>query len=168
MEDIKCYTNCSKCGQGIKNIVMINNKPYGPDCALVVLGMKSFPVWFKGGDWDKAKIDWDQKTIADKAMWEKYMEYTEGGWGQWIELSKAARKAYAKGDDWACSFMSSILNQLGYSQILPTTQWETMEEARSNWRSAHGDFPIVTREVGKVEDLSPKQLQIVKKILAKY
>jgi hypothetical protein len=158
-------TNCSKCGQVINEVVIINGKPFGTTCAQVELGIKQFPTWFKGGDWDKAKADYDANAAKQAVEHDERRVITSKAWAEWQALSIAKKDAYAKGNDWLVSFFSSIMEQLGYYTYIAETKWDTMEDAEKGWQSASGSFPYLNNEPKKIETLSQKQQNILYKYL---
>lgn len=161
-------TTCTTCGQVINEVVIIDGLPYGTTCAENKLGIRQFPSWFKGGDWNKAKDDYDKGQAANKAIFENSRLITSRTWSEWVMLSKAFKREYAKQNDWAANFISSIIRQLGYPSTLAETKWQSMEDAEKNWSPASGTFLYLYNEPRKIDTLSPKQLSILDKFISNH
>lgn len=156
---------CSKCGQVITEVVTINGKPFGTTCALHELGIADFPSWFKGGDYSKAKSEYDAKQADLKAAFEESKVITAEAWSEWCLLSKAIKTAHRGGNEWAMNFISSIIHQLGYFTSLAEVNHPTMQEAEKNWSPASGGFPYLHKRPRPISALSAKQKSILDKYL---
>jgi hypothetical protein len=156
-------TTCTKCGQLINEIVTIGGLPYGTTCAQRVLGIKDFPQWFSGGDWDKEKKDYDT-MIADNHN--KFLEaraITSEFWSEWHTLSVIKQEAYKNHNDWLYEFMGSVITQLGYHSSLCNMP-STLEEAEND--TYHSKYiAYLYNRPKRISELSPKQLSIINKYL---
>lgn len=159
------YPFCSRCGQAIKNIIMIDGKPYGTECATTVLGINQLPSWFKGGDWNKAKIRHETEQANQVEKFSSMKDITDRNWSEWVKISKAEKRAYREGNDWAYKFISSCREQLGYFTCLASTKFATMKEAEEGWEPSSGSFPYLYHEPKSISELSPKQQSILNKFL---
>lgn len=158
-------TTCSTCGQVINEVVIINGKPYGTTCAQNILGIREFPSWFKGGDWDKAKTERDILDAKNADDFSTRKEITAKFWKEWSLLSKAHLQARVNNNDWAVNFLSSIIHQLGYFTILAQPNFDTMEDAEKGWKETSGSFPYLYNTPKHIEELSPKQQQLIEKFI---
>ncbi len=163
MENLNCQ--CTKCGTSIKNVIIINGKPYGTECATTVLGIKQLPSWFKGGDWDKAKIEQDANQNKIRADFEQRKIITSKHWNDFIRLSKASLKARREDNEWAVNFIDSIKGQAGfYTLTVEGCVFDTMESAEIGWKDYMGTFPYLQNEIKGLSGLSQKQIEILEKI----
>lgn len=159
---------CSKCGTVIKNVIMIQGKPYGTECATTVLGIKQLPSWFKGGDWDKAKLDNEALNEQNKIDFEQRRLITSKNWNDFIRLSKASLSARKRGNDFETNFIDSIKSQAGfYTLTVEGCVFDTMEDAEKGWKGYMGTFPYLAREIKGISGLSDRQIQLLEKIESK-
>ena len=156
-------TQCTKCGTPIKNIIMIEGKPYGTECATTVLGIRQLPSWFKGGDWNKAKAKYDLDAKKYATDLENALSKMNEYWDEWQMLSKIATRAYRMDNDWLHNFIVSIIEQLGYPNYLPTNDFKTASEAFANWKPYDGSFPVLYHQPRRISDLSEKQQYLITK-----
>jgi hypothetical protein len=147
-------TQCTKCSAHIKNVIIIDNQPYGTECATTVLGINSLPYWFKGGNWNEAKDKYDADCVNQKQSQKETLLKMDEYWGEWVMLSKISRRAYSMQNDWLYSFMTSIINQLGYPNALVTTEFNTATEAFDNWKPYNGTFPMIYNQPKRISELS--------------
>lgn len=161
-------TTCTTCAQIINEVVTIDGLPYGTTCAQNKLGIRQFPSWFKGGDWNRAKKQHD----ADQARWAAAHtaaeKITADCWEEWTLLSRAHLRLRRASNDWAVEFVSSIIDQLGYYMVLTEnwTGYATMEEAKKKYNATvHATFPYMFQAPRKIADLSPKQRTLLKKYI---
>jgi hypothetical protein len=154
-------TQCTKCLAHIKNVIIIDNKPYGTECATTVLGIKRLPYWFVGGDWDKAKVKHDLDVTTSKNNTVKKLNEMDSYWNEWVSLSKAAHKAYRNNNEWVYDFITSIINQLGYPNTLSNTSFKSANEAFLSWRDCDGTFPLLGYTPKLISQLSDKQQQLI-------
>ena len=170
MNNLSRSNICSMCGVTIKNIVTIDGKSYGTDCATKVLGINNLPSWFKGGDWDSAKLDYDmlyKKRVEDFKL---VKQRTSKHWSEYIRLSKALHSASVRGNDWEVSFITSISNQTGLPNLIGREglKFETMEDAELGWNTSYfGSFPYIERDISGINGLSQKQIDILERIESK-
>lgn len=170
MEASQVQGICSRCGAGLINIVIIDGKVYGTECAASVLGLKELPSWFKGGDWTKAseehRKDEEQRAEEFKIVRERTSKY----WSEFIRLSKAYYNARVRGNEFGTSFISSISQQAGFPNLAceKTSFFETFEEAEKNWNMNYmGSFPYIYRDIKGLSGLSAKQISLLEKIESK-
>ena len=154
-------TTCTKCGQLITEIVTIGGLPYGTTCAQRVLGIKDYPHWFNGGDWDKAKKDYDKISEENSKQFAEARAITSEFWEEWHMLSEIKREAYRNYNDWLYNFMDSVINQLGYRHTLYNMP-KNFEEA-SNDPYLKYYIPYMNHRPKRISELSPKQLDIINK-----
>lgn len=144
---------------------MIDNKPYGTECATTVLGIKQLPSWFKGGDWNKAKLEYDKQAEKNRLHLEERRRITAKHWPDFIRLSKAHLKARVNDNDWGTGFIESIKSQAGfYTLTVEGCKFATMEEAEKGWNAAFGSFPYLERDIKGIAGLSDKQINILERI----
>jgi hypothetical protein len=156
-------STCSTCGQVINEVIFISGKPYGTTCAERVLGIKNLPSWFKGGNWDEAKIKHEKSQEEMNMVFDLAKKNTSEFWGEWLKISKVYHEARKNGNEWVASFAYSVCGQLGYYSVLPTVEFKTMEEASENWKPYLGTFPILHKKPKSITSLSHKQLSIISK-----
>ncbi len=163
MENLNCQ--CTKCGTSIKNVIIINGKPYGTECASAILGIKQLPTWFKGGDWDKAKLEQDALDEKNRIAFQEAKIITSKNWNDFIRLSKASVKARNRDNDWEINFINSLSEQAGfYTLTVGGCKFETMEEAEKGWFDGLGSFPYLYSEIKGIDGLSQKQIELLEKI----
>ena len=150
---------CSRCGQVIKNVAIIDGKPYGLDCAATILGLKEIPVWFKGGDYDTQKIDFDKK----QAKYKKEFEDAKARIIEFWDDCKTLNKIYNKGNNWVKDFVLSISKQLGLNCI-GVTYYDTAEEHIKKTKYLSMSWRPQTN-ARHINTLSEKQLNILYKNL---
>lgn len=161
-------TQCSKCGTPIKNVIMIDGKPYGTECATNVLGINQLPSWFKGGDWNEAKLVYEAKAKENAIEFSERKNITSKHWADFIRLSRALRSARKRDNQWEANFIESIKTQAGfYTLTNEGCKFDTMEEAELGWNGSMGSFPYLVREIKGLAGLSEKQIQLLEKIEAK-
>jgi hypothetical protein len=160
-------TNCIECGQSIKDVVIINGLPYGTTCAEKKLGIKQFPSWFNGGDWDEAKKKQDASQLNNAIEQDRVENITRECWSEWVALSKIYHKSYAMRNDFMTNFSESIISRLGYFNPISKSlcEYGTMDEARKNYMPHMGTFPHMHKAPQQIESLSVKQLNILHKYL---
>ncbi len=156
---------CTTCGQLINEVVTIAGLPYGTTCAERILGIERLPSWFKGGDWDKAQKDRNQTLASNIESLNEQKAITSQSWEEWVALSIAYKKEYAKCNQWASNFLISVIHQLGYFTYIVNTNWSTMEEAEINWMPCDGSFPYLNKQPRKIDSLSEKQQSIISKFI---
>lgn len=162
------FTQCAKCGTVIKNIIIINNLPYGTECATTILGIKQLPSWFKGGDWDTAKLEHDKHMEQLNNDFERRRAITTKHWDNFIRLSRAMKGARVRGNQWEQNFISSIKTQAGfYTLTSEGCHFDTMEQAENGWKEYMGGFPYLTNDINGIAALSSKQLDILERIESK-
>ncbi len=163
MENLNCQ--CTKCGTSIKNVIIIDGKPYGTECATTVLGIKQLPSWFKGGDWNKAKSEQETKESQNKIDFEQRRIITSKNWADFIRLSKASLVARKRDNDFEINFIDSIKSQAGFFTLTSEGyKFDTMEEAEKGWKEYMGSFPYLGAEIKGISGLSEKQIDILEKI----
>ena len=162
---LKDMTTCTTCGQVINEVVIIEGKAYGTTCAQNELGIRQFPSWFSGGDWDKAKSERELLDTKNANDFATRKEITAMFWKEWSLLSSAHLQARRNNNDWAVNFISSIIHQLGYFTILAEPNFNTMEEAELGWKESSGSFPYLCNSPKRIEQLSPKQQSIIEKFI---
>lgn len=161
MENCQCY----KCGTSIKNVITINGKHYGTECATGILGIKQLPNWFKGGDWDKAKLEKDAFDNKNRQKFEERRLITAKNWGDFIRLSKASLSARRRSNDFEINFIDSIRSQSGfYTLTIEGCVFDTMEDAEKGWKSYMGSFPYLEQEINGISGLSERQIELLEKI----
>ena len=161
-------TTCTTCGQIINQIVLIDGLAYGTTCAENKLGIRQFPSWFKGGDWDKAKRQNDDLRLKNQIDFQKRRKITSDAWAEWLSLSRLSNTSYRNGNNFMYDFTTSVISRLGYFGALGSeiSKFETMEDAEANYReSSMGTFPYLERQPQPIDTLSPKQLNILDKYL---
>jgi len=153
---------CTTCGQSITEVIMIGGLPYGTTCAERKLGIKQFPAWFNGGDWDKAKANREALDADNAEQFEQSKAITAQAWKEWRAISKAAAIAYRNGNDWAYNFLCSVSNQLGYFTLLSSSlfNYETMQEAEQAHDNSFS-FPYLQKTPKAIHTLSDKQKNIL-------
>ena len=156
-------TNCTKCGAHIKNIIIIDNKPYGTECATTVLGIRKLPHWFKGGNWNKAKESYDTLVVDQKLALKRQMVMMDEYWGEWVLISRIYQRAHSCGNDWLVNFSKSILDQLGYGNSLNEFHYNSATEAYNNWKPYNGSFPFLYHRPKHIDELSPKQQELIRR-----
>ena len=148
---------CSRCGQAIKNVSIVDGKPYGLDCASSVLGLKELPVWFKGGDYNIQKVVFDKRQAESKLEEKEAKERIFEFWDDIIELNRI----YSRGNEWVKNFILSISSQLGLNCI-GCTYYKTAEEHVENTESILMSwFP--NKNARHISTLSEKQLNLLRK-----
>lgn len=158
---------CTKCGQIINEVVLIDGLPYGTTCAENKLGIRQFPSWFKGGDWNEAKFQHEKTQENLKVEFQKRRKITSDNWQEWLSLSRLYHVSYRNGNNYMADFTSSILSRLGYFGSLGSeiSKFNTMEDAEANYKEYMGTFPYLQRHPQRIESLSLKQLNILNKYL---
>lgn len=162
-------TCCTDCGQAIKTVVMIGGLPYGTTCAQNKLGIRQFPSWFSGGDWDAEKIKHDREVEEVQSdlrrEYELSREFTSNAWNEWKLISSVHQIGYVNSNDWLCEFTCSILTRLGYSNVLCSQyfKYEKFEDAERIENLDFSNFPYLRKEAKKIETLSDKQQSILHK-----
>jgi hypothetical protein len=153
---------CNRCGQSVKdeNAVSISGKFYGQDCASTILGMKSMPNWFKGGDYDKAKEAHQVDIEKLNAEYERKKQLTADYYEEWYKLSYLLDCARHSNNEWLANFVSSVINQLGYFNSLAYMDADTFEKYL---KCAY--CTLLHNEPRRISSLSPKQLNILNKYL---
>lgn len=154
---------CDRCGQVITDIVMINAKPYGTTCAQAVLGIKEFPFWFKGGDWDRAVKDHEATKKHNAKQFEEARDITSEFWSEWHALSIIKQDAYNNHNYWLFNFIDSVMLQLGYTRSISNMP-NTLEEAENDpyYKSY---IAYLYKRPKRIIELSPKQLAIVNRYI---
>lgn len=166
---MKDFTQCCKCGTQIMNVITIDGKPYGTECATNILGIEQLPLWFKGGDWNSAKLAHDENERNQINELKNRKEITSKYWTDFIRLSRALRKARNKGNDWEVKFINNISSQCGfYTLINEGCEFDTMEEAEIGWKPYMGTFPYLVCDIKGICGLSDRQIEILEKIENKY
>jgi|688.fasta_scaffold478376_1 hypothetical protein len=160
-------TTCIKCGQSINEVILINGLPYGTTCAENILGIKQFPSWFKGGDWDEAQKQQNESQLKNAIEKDRVENITRGCWSEWVALSKISHKSYSMGNNFMIDFTESIINRLGYWGSISSSlcKYNTMDEAKINHKEWMGTFPQMYRVPMTIDSLSDKQLNILNKYL---
>lgn len=154
---------CTTCGQTINEIVIIGGLPYGTTCALHKMGLKQFPSWFKGGDWDKAEKEHESARLNNAKKFAESRALTAEFWSEWHKLSTIKQEAYKKNNGWLYEFMDSVICQLGYTSSLCNMP-STLEEAEND--SYHKNCIVYIHQKPKrISELSAKQLAIINKYL---
>ena len=155
--------NCNKCGQSVKdeNGVMISGKWYGRDCAATMMGLNQFPTWFKGGDYDKAKADYEANQIKLANQLNDDLVITEAYYSEWYELSIAYKNA-RRANEWSEKFINSLSKQLGYNELLSGAPSSDFNESKKYL--IQYDL-LLRREPRRISTLSAKQLNILKQYL---
>ena len=156
-------TTCEKCGAHIKNVIIIDGKPYGTTCAEAHLGIQGLPYWFKGGDWNKAKAARDAEVKDARIALRAHLAMMDEFWPEWVMLSRIYKKAYALQNDWLVGFVKSILDQLGYRSPLVELRFESASEAHQGWAPHNGSFPFFYHRPKQIADLSEKQQALINK-----
>jgi hypothetical protein len=157
-------TTCSRCGQVIAGVVIINGLPYGTTCAEIKLGIKQFPSWFKGGDWDKAKAEYEKKKAIDGVEHQRMKEITSEYWGDWILVSKIIWKGQRLDNQWLIDFGYSLLTQLGYPYFNDRINFATYEDFCASNEFDYGAWSLLKHIPKKrVSELSEKQKDIIRK-----
>jgi hypothetical protein len=152
-------TTCTKCGQVINEVVIIDGLPYGTTCAERVLGIKELPTWFKGGDWDKAKREREYFEVNRINEYSEAISITSEFWSEWHILSDIYKRAYYQNNNFLTDFMSNIIRQLGYPCSLSEAPIN-FEDAKKN-----PDTILLRSKPKRYTELSPKQLSIINKYL---
>jgi hypothetical protein len=156
-------TQCTACGQTITEVVTIDGMPYGTTCAQNKLGIREFPNWFKGGDWNSQKEIFEITAEKNAQAFAEARMITAEFWEEWHKLSSIKDEAYKQHNDWLYEFVGSILTQLGYANSLCNMP-STLEEAENN--SYHKRFICyLYKKPKRISQLSPKQLAILNKYL---
>lgn len=158
-------TLCYKCSTPIKNIIIIDGKPYGSECATHILGINQLPFWFKGGDWNDAKMLYEANAKEEVIKFNESKKITSKHWADFVRLSMAYKNARRRSNDWEMNFIWSIKDQAGfYTLVEEVCNFETMEEAELGWKSYMGSFPYLMTEIKGIAGLSDKQIQLLEKI----
>jgi hypothetical protein len=156
-------TTCTNCGQYINEVVYIGGLPYGTTCAANKLGFNQFPKWFKGGDWDKAKVNHDFLQQKNEIDFQNRRKITMESWAEWSALSQAINKAYQTQNEWLYNFLTSIIQQLGYCNSLsPNMPSNFVDAENSNYKQY---IPYLNSTPKKINQLSPKQINLIKKYI---
>jgi hypothetical protein len=160
-------TTCIKCGQSINEVVLINGLPYGTTCAENILGIKQFPSWFKGGDWDEAQKQQNESQLKNAIEQDRVENITRQCWSEWVALSKMYHKSYSMRNNFMSDFSESIINRLGYCNPIANElcKYDTMDDAKINHKEWMGSFPFMNRVPITIDSLSDKQLNILNKYL---
>ena len=149
---------CSNCGRHIKNIVTINGKPYGTECAQYILGQK-LPKGFTG-NYDDYKVEMDAQVLSALESKRRVAE----NWNEIWALNRILLDMRYQGNDWAVQFINSVIKQLGYHDgFSGAKRHRTYDEAVENWGQADGSFPHLYKDPRKIESLSPKQVDLLYK-----
>ena len=158
-------STCKKCGAAIKNIVEINGKDYGTNCAETILGLK-LPKNFSGdGQKYKKEIELQkQKFVKESA---NLLHLTEKGWNINQLLTEAASKA---GNDWEKRFVRSVAGQVGATILLHVVNHVASLnyfDVKNDWNEDFmGSFPFRNYDLNdRYKKLSSKQIDILKRIL---
>jgi len=142
--------------QTIKNVAIIDGKPYGRDCAARVLGLKELPVWYTGGDYTEEKRKFDESQIKADAELEQAKANIIEFWDDCMAL----KRVRDNGNDWVKNFVNSISRQLGL--ILGWSHYKTAEEHIKNT-----PYLLMTWYPGSnakhIDTLSEKQLNVLYK-----
>lgn len=155
---------CTKCGQTITEIVNIGGLPYGTTCAANKLGFSELPAWFKGGDWDSAKIEHDNIQAKNILDFDNARRITSEFWDEWQMISQAKNKAYQMHNDWLSDFFSSIIRQLGYSNSLCPNMPNNFQDAENSDYFKYS-IPYLYNKPKHINELSQKQLNLINKYL---
>lgn len=159
---------CTQCQATIKNIVIIDGKPYGTTCAEHILGTR-LPEGFKG-DYNSYKRERQEAHEKSVAEFEKRKEITRKHWGDMIILNRAMWNARDKFNDWEANFVHSIARQCNLEVLYlnPDYMKETMDETYEdeNWNVATGGSTktYFYHEPKWLDDLSDKQKDILDRI----
>lgn len=156
---------CSRCGTSIKNVITINGKPYGTECATKIIGIDDLPFWFKGGDWDRSLA----KRVASEEQRKSEFEFIKGNtnkhWADFLRLSKAYRKACSKQNEWQINFIASLCRQCNFpAPMIEGCRFNTFDEALIGWDDSYmGSFPWIKKESTGIGGLSVKQQELLHK-----
>lgn len=162
---------CTDCGQVINTVVIIGGLPYGTTCAQNKLGIRQFPSWFNGGDWDAEKIKHDREVEEVQSglrrEYELSREFTSNAWNEWKLISSVHQIGYVNSNDWLCQFACSILERLGYTHVLESGyfKYEKLQDAEKDINFNHLYFPYLRKEAKKIETLSDKQKSILNRYM---
>lgn len=152
--------NCTKCNAHIVNIIMIGGKPYGQDCAMVVLGIPKLPAWFSVGDWDKAKAKHDDEQANFKAIADGRENSLMENWDFIKRLSVAFLQARREDNSFAIKFLADMALRHGIQFAKETAyQYDSFEnfiktERKNGWP-----------EMFKFPTLSEKQRELLERMI---
>jgi hypothetical protein len=153
---------CTNCGQDIEHVVIIDGAPFGTTCAANKLGLLEMPTWFKGGDWNEAKIKNEVAAKLGAEKFEDVKKVTADFWYDYHVLCKAFYKATAQGNDWKAGFVQSIASQLNYFNLTPkAAKFDDFNDAVNGWGVNDGDFPYMNKAPKSIDSLSDKQKNIL-------
>lgn len=154
---------CTRCGQSVKdeNAVRINGKFYGQDCAANLMGMKSLPQWFKGGDYDKANAKHQENVEKLNAEYERRKALTAEYYQEWYKLTRFFNYANESDNEWLYNFAISILSQLGYDNIISYPNADTFDK----YMDCGYGHDLLNNEPRRISTLSPKQQAILNKYI---
>lgn len=156
-------STCTNCSASIKNVVIIQGKPYGTTCAEKILG-KSLPKNFSG-DYDKYEKEQKIKHEESVSEFNKVKGRTRKYWNQIVRLNSALISC---SNDWERNFVSSIAGQAGLPLIYTPAEYikETMDQTytEENWPASAGSYHYIYREPKGLDNLSVRQLEILERI----
>ena len=164
------YSICYRCGQAIKNVIIIDGKNYGTTCAEKILD-RSLPKNFSGdyslllereaveqNNKEKLTNEWKEKNkLAD--------EITAEYWPLLQDFSQALSNAKNRFNDWEINFVYSVARQIfgGSVSFEGCHKYTSMEDAQKDWNSEYmGSFPYLYY---KTKDMSAAQKRIFDRIL---
>lgn len=104
---------CTHCGQVINEVITIKGKPYGTTCGARLLGFIDFPTWFRGGDWDKAKIDHEAQQARLHADYAARLESIRQNWDFIKRFSIVYRHARLNENEFESKFLSDMACRYG-------------------------------------------------------
>lgn len=145
--------HCTDCGAELKHPVFIAGLPYGSDCAERKLGIH-IPVGCSNADPIIADISSTQDQL--KTVESKRAET----WGIFTSLCNALLKN--SGNEWVCSFLFSVGNQIGCN-IVSVELTGDYSVDKDNWKPYDGSFP--SHGYISFNPLSSKQMAILNKYI---